>query len=750
MYVIALIQNQSEMAHYGYADARPLLSELNYKSILYTADNIDNLSHDLNRKTFDAVIFASNALNDKIIRNTTMTESFRKILDKSLSEGLGLLILHQLKLAQIQDSNLAFLPSTLNEILAVVRPKNEKFAEGSIDFLGSSQNHITLLYPNRIDTVELRQHAIGFKSLRGLYWHYWDNINLSEWDTLFVDNSYEPENRAILLVTKESSDKRIVISSLTLDWQKQRPLLANLLTYVIEGRHNTAVLSDEKKADTAFDYLIRTIESRKFPFQKYFAGDSLDFLKKNLKDGVHTTLLLGPYVDPAKLDAEFNLTIRNLVMNGQLKLLSIEKEGDQFRRFSLSGRERFAYRLLQDVELKIQAELKSGYVDGSFWSTAETLKTVESLDQKSANYNELVDSALDEARKDHDREGSYDEVFGVTCAFYWMRAFYLGTKSEYSKATESWIRNNISNYEIREQALAYTTFSELGTLIPNDKNSLVLILDHLSIEQLSEIDLIVFLKAALTIKHYKIMPALVTNLNNNQNTEGAWVDLATTATATSLLIDTLEALKKDSPIYNKVKPDIEKMIFKSVIHIQESYERSALNLKPNGYPWDGKASTTIKCLQAWLKFDELLDLPVYEIVEALSRFNFQSNNFSSGKTALAVLEDMKIENKSLLEKFSELKILKEKYKANKTKLKETLNSKRKMSIILFLSLYTFLTTIIGIIKTFQLKGLADVLNKCIINSWGYHLTFLAAAGSILAAIYVPFIRKKLGIEKDED
>jgi hypothetical protein len=33
MYKIALIQNQSEMAHYGYADARALLRDLSYETI---------------------------------------------------------------------------------------------------------------------------------------------------------------------------------------------------------------------------------------------------------------------------------------------------------------------------------------------------------------------------------------------------------------------------------------------------------------------------------------------------------------------------------------------------------------------------------------------------------------------------------------------------------------------------------------------------------------------------------------------
>ena len=54
MYTIALIQNQSEMFHYGYADARPLMKDLDlgYKTELYTADNIDTLGFALSEILF--------------------------------------------------------------------------------------------------------------------------------------------------------------------------------------------------------------------------------------------------------------------------------------------------------------------------------------------------------------------------------------------------------------------------------------------------------------------------------------------------------------------------------------------------------------------------------------------------------------------------------------------------------------------------------------------------------------------------
>jgi hypothetical protein len=100
MYTIALIQNQSEMSHYGYADARPMLEDFGYQPILYTAQNIDDLGTDLARLKFDAIVFASNALNDKTIRENVRSNEFKKSFECFIKNGKGCLVLHQLRMAQ--------------------------------------------------------------------------------------------------------------------------------------------------------------------------------------------------------------------------------------------------------------------------------------------------------------------------------------------------------------------------------------------------------------------------------------------------------------------------------------------------------------------------------------------------------------------------------------------------------------------------------------------------------------------------
>jgi hypothetical protein len=66
-YTIALVQNQSGMAHYSYADGRLILAGLGYGNRLFTACDIDRRISQLD--DFDAIFLGSLAVNDKAIRD---------------------------------------------------------------------------------------------------------------------------------------------------------------------------------------------------------------------------------------------------------------------------------------------------------------------------------------------------------------------------------------------------------------------------------------------------------------------------------------------------------------------------------------------------------------------------------------------------------------------------------------------------------------------------------------------------------
>ena len=105
-YHVALVQNQTEMAHYGYADARPLLEERGYTVHHFTGSNILDLTASLGSQTLNAVVVGSNALSDPDIRREMRTGSAIEGLSAMLRNGGGILVFQQLKLAGIEDNYL--------------------------------------------------------------------------------------------------------------------------------------------------------------------------------------------------------------------------------------------------------------------------------------------------------------------------------------------------------------------------------------------------------------------------------------------------------------------------------------------------------------------------------------------------------------------------------------------------------------------------------------------------------------------
>lgn len=727
MFTIALIQNQSEMAHYGYADARPIVKEFGYTPILYTADNIDSLGSSLSRNQFDAIIFASNALNDKTIRAEVESSKFNEAFHGWLKNrnGRGVLCLHQLRLAQEQTSNTKLFPPPFDKIIATVRPVNEKSAEGNILYGSNAETNTLLLYPNRISPQNIKKDSLNFRSLPGLYWHYWSNVNLSDWEILLVDkDSSDESERPLLLAARDASKGRIVVSSLALDWQKQRSVLQNILIYVVEGRHNTAFLYDEDNKNTAFDYLIGTLQSKKYPFRSYPMGQDYGCLEQHITNNVHTIIVLGPFVELPRLSKSLAEKIIKYVHSGNLKLISIDAVDPEIRRFSVAGRERSALKLLHTAELQLHSELRKGFIDGSFWSTAETLQILQGIPQSDSNFHSLVGEALKLADT-HDRSGSYDEVFGVTCAFLWMRGTYLGIDSEKTKVTAQWIRSQINEFESREQVQAYLTFIELDIITEQEKKQLASILTRIVEEQLSEIDTVVYLKSAVTSGYSSLIPGLVSALQKTQKEDGSWIDLATTATAIIVLIDALSILRSDPSTYSRLKPSIEKMLFVGILYIQNNLQSSFPTDQSQRYPWDGKASTTAKCILAWLKFEELIDLPVYELVETLAKYDFQLTSLSSARQALSILEDLKEDNSEISKKYVEtFKTL---------KYSQTLARKSKICLILmFATIYIFLSILAGIVSTNDWSKVIELLKISFVNAWGFHLTIVGVLAGILA------------------
>ena len=732
---VALIQNQSEMSHYGYADARPIFNELGYNVTLYTAQNIDELSADLKRVRFHATVFASNALNDKTIRDIVMSENFSARFAEFLKTGRGCLVLHQLRLAQ-ESLPLKFLCQPHSLVTPSVRDPKEKASDGTLRTSEITNNHVCFLYPNKTNTAEIKSQCLSFRSLKGLYWHYWDNVSGTEWDLLLHDTSKDGNERPLILVSKESEAFRIVLCSLTLDWQKQKRLLENILTYVIEGKHYTAIIKDSKNVSAAFEYFIECLKSQEYPFRIYDVGQDLRNLVENVKGGVHTTIILDPFISEARLGPDIDKLIDQQVIAGRAKLIGIDQASEP-KKFYVSGRERYAVRLLHDIEFKVQKELYRGYIDGSFWSTIESLQALGEMRYIQAKYDKQTLAEVFKSADAHDRDGSYDEVFGVTCALLWFRATYLGVNDGNTQRTLGWIRKNLSEFEDREKTLAYYTMQKINVATSSEAEAMKAILSSQQFGDLSEVDSVAYLKAAIIVKDKDVLTSIVNRLESLQQS-GRWIDLATSATAVTALLDVLSLLRtSDTALYSKIRPHIESMLFKAIIYIQNSREY-ATGSKPIDYPWDNKASTSLRCVQAWLKFEELIDMPIHEMIDTLKNYKSVDVSESSTRTALTILEELKSENRRLLEDKNRLS-------SEAAKGKTSLRWNRFLWATVGLTLYFIVTVFITSIVSGTDTPIRTVLKKAFAEHWEVHsgiAALVVVTLTLLATLGVIKIRRK--------
>jgi hypothetical protein len=702
------------MSHYGYADARPLLGEMGYHLVLYTAQNIRELSADLKQGRFDAVFFASNALNDKTIRDVVMSAAFKEEFSNFLRSGKGCLVLHQLRLAQ-DNVNLSFLPGPLDLVQPKVRDSEEKASEGNFWPTDITMTNVCFLYPNSIEISNVRSQCLTFRSLKGLYWHYFENVSRSDWDLLLYDVDKKKGERPLVAVTKESQSFRIVVCALTLDWQKQKRFLQNILTYVAEGRHNTAIIRDSKNVSATFNYFIECLRSDKYPFRIYDVDLNLSDFLKNTRAGVHTIVILDPFVDKKRIGSDNFSLIEQYVKDGKIKLIGIDPDRE-LRKFYVAGRERFALRLLHDLEMRIQKEIyESGYVDGSFWSTVESLQIVNEVPQIRSKFNEQTLRKTFEKANTHDRIGSYDEVFGVTCALLWLRAKYLGKTHADTQRTLMWIRKNLPDYEDREKALAYFTLADIGVATKSEKESLRHILRAQNVDRLNEIDLIVYLKAAIAVREKDVLVPIVNRLQSLQK-DGHWIDLATTAGAATALLNVLALKNGDESSYSKSRLSLESMISDAIIYIQDSRENIS-EAKGVNYPWDNKASASLKCIEAWLRFEELIDLPVHEIIDTMVSYSNVETSKSSTITALSILEEIKKENRKLQEDNNKLIV-------QATANRRNLRLSKILWVLFPATLYILLSLIASSLWFGTHSPMDMIFIDAFITAWPFHLGLL--------------------------
>lgn len=660
---IALIQNQSYMSYSTKSDIRPLLESFDFIEpediILYTAHNIPRLKFDLTDLEISMVIFTSNSLSEKTIKKEAESKSFKESFEKFLSKGKGCLILHQLN--SIPKG--VFEPFNVFNILPIEAPKAIRREEdpiiGNLRNSELSKSHPLFHYPNNVSLEELKRYCINKK---GLYWHYLDDSHTSaEWETLLYDENETQTRRALLMTTRETSNYRVIISALNLDWQQETVLLKNIIQFVNEGKCNTAILRDLTYKSMAFEFFLETLNSLNYRYREYDISNinHIAEFKKQIRQGTHTIVVLGPTHSDIENPKKERLTniehlLKSYVVSGKVKYIGIEDNDLSLKQFFVAGREKSALKILQDTEFKIHGILKEGnYIDDSFWSTFDTLKTHKALEKNNVSYttftSELIKPILDKEKE----KDSYNGLLVPTSALLWLRATY-GDDPENLKRTILWMKEALLSGEEAESEciVAYNTFLELGIETSLATKQLKRLIKGKDLTGCNEIEIIHYIKAAILLKDIQLIKQFVITLETKKNSENLWIDISVSANIVNLLLETLVILRetKDTEGFEKI---IEDLVFPTIIYIQKLTNRNN-DVLDNYFHWENKANTTLKCISAILNLEDLMDIPVTEMVQSLISYSRTSNQILDNKTAFKIIDDYKADISALTKRNKKL------------------------------------------------------------------------------------------------
>lgn len=571
----------------------------------FTAENIEDLYPRLTTNRYDAIIIASNACNDKAVRESL--NSHQVGIADFLSRGKGLLISFQMRMADFKFYE--FLPellrvSAINRIYAGEAPQHGDLTTGE-----GQERHTVLCYPNRVDLAGVRSRCLTNNMVEGLYWIYLVPERPQNYVTIIEDKTCQSP-RPLLISSREDLNCRVVVSSIALDWQKHEDLWENAARYAVEGRPSVAIISKSGSSVFDFRFLISTLEITKLPYAEYIQET---IAPDKIALDVHDTYIIDP-AWPEMGVKRFLQAISSLIEAGRARVFYFRRATQglialqavsNVREYQIIARNAITWLISQFPD-----EEDQGYWAGSFWCTVDVLTT---LNEFGISITQFKDKILRVIEK-HDRNGSYDEVLGATCAMFEVYSLFLGKDHSKTQRALRWILTQVYNKTLFEQATAYDVLTRFGIVLPQEKLAAFKNEVMTNLSQLRNEFLIYrYVKTLLTSGFAKEAEQVAMKLEHLQTPDGRWVNVPNTASIVDLLIDVQRAT-------GNPRRDIDEMIFKGIQFIRSSYT-------PAEYSWKSDVSATAKSLKALRAFEQRISLPIDVVNDSLQRGDIRARNY---------------------------------------------------------------------------------------------------------------------------
>ena len=596
MFKLALVQNISEMRNYSYADLRKDLSDMGFELFSFTRENIDRLASVLDPDKTDCVIFATNSFNDKNIYQYVTEPAFAQTFRAYLDKGGSCLLLHQNNLKGLENP-FPFLDDSILHLESSYAEKYISLQGGE----GSAEAYFT--FPNKITIDEITDTCFKNTAVSGKYWLL---MRCAEgmWSPILSDSLGNA-------VISRHTSRKVIFSSLLLDYQKHTRLLYNVLINLLSDNHSLAILQSEANETLGFSYFLNSLENNKFYYKRYTIDEeSVDDLIKNARLGIHSTILVNQ-----ELMDSLPSRITDIIEKYGVKLIEInDKKFDKSDSFTVHSADKSLALMFSKLELRIQEDLSKGFILGSFMKTVEILgklKEFESEGMTVGKYDKQSISHVLELMAPHLKEdGSYDKTFGATCKAYWVFYNFLGQNDELTRAAYSYIKKNKDVSSVREilerhGALALAESNPAQYLTDTCTDVIRDVIDS-RFEYITEYDFIKILKVALEIGNENMLCGLSQYVKENVSENGELFNSYVTAIVSSYMID-MYGIVAD----RREKERIRALLFDMVLYLRR------INLKH--LPLE-EALQTVCTLY---KFETVVSFPIDDLTEII----FKTGNF---------------------------------------------------------------------------------------------------------------------------
>lgn len=590
-YRVAVVQNENELLRYSYADCRHILTESNYAVSYFTAENITDLEGRLHE--FDSLVIATNACNDDVIRKW-LTDCGQKVMKSVAATKLGLFVLFQMALSDNRSTG--HYPFLLNDykITGQKLVSGDK-STGSL-LSPSGQSHIVMHHPNAIDVSKLQAHCLNNPNVAGLCWGYLKDYSSNVYGNLINYVVANGDPATMLAATRDISGPRIVVSSLVLDWQRHDELFSNCVTYVTEGPYPVALLRRRGADSFEMDLAEHVLRDQKIPLAQY-APSSLDVW--NGLSALHGGIL----VDPSWPTVDTDRFASNLTSQGEYPPLYFFGRLSSGQSYAASLTSQNTYKTIaQTAQLWLETRYEQGLWDNSFWATVDVLAFFVEMGVNTSLYREAV---MEKVSKHLQPDGSYDDVFGATCAALNVMTWLGAQDVQYYTRALQWVLDRLPDQNLYNRATAVDLLTSISqTSIPDVEIQRV----KRSILQNPEgwtpgLETIRYMRTLVALQEFDAAQKHAGKLRNAAAGKDEWLTVFGAAETVGILLDIYQHA-------TVATTEVKTLLFGGLGHILDQYDRESGS-------WRGQTAATAKAAYVVNRFASSIDPAVGEALHRL-------------------------------------------------------------------------------------------------------------------------------------